>query len=344
MTPAVTVFIPVYNRERYVLEAIDSVLRQSFTDFELLVVDDGSTDRTREVVEAVHDRRIRLLANGRNLGIPATRNRGLLEARGRYIALLDSDDWSHPQRLARQVSFLDAHPDYAEIGSWGRAMDAAGRPLRAIQYRPVHPDDVKAQFLFRCAIKNRSVMGRTDVLRHYGYRAEFLRCQDYDMHVRIARDWKVGNLPQMLVRGRLHDGRWTGRTQDLGRDSKLRIIAMQLDDLGLSCSNDDVERHYRLARPQPSDLASDGDSLRWAEDWLRRLVAANAVRGFVAPAALERAIAPVWTKLCWKARGDGAALVRWRRVPSARGLLGSFTRKLSELGLFATSARSGAAM
>lgn len=335
VTPKITVFIPVYNRERYVAEAIDSVLAQTFPDFELLVVDDGSTDATRTVVAAYDDPRVRLVCNERNLGIPATRNRGLAEARGEYIALLDSDDWCYPQRLGRQAAFLDANPDYAEIGTWGRAMDSEGRPLRSIQYRPVAPDDVKVEFLFRCAVKNRSVMGRTALLRAYGYREDYARCQDYDMHVRIAREWRVGNLPQILVRGRNHPGRWTSASADLGRRTKLDIMARQLDDIGLPYSSEDVERHYLMPRPEDAPQPLGADYLRWAEDWLRRLQEANARSGFLAEAALQRALAIAWLQLCWQLRPDEGRLSQWRRLPLSRGLVGGFSRKLRELALFA---------
>lgn len=334
MNPRVTVFIPVYNREHYIGEAIRSSLAQTFSDFELLVVDDGSTDRTREVVASFGDPRIRLVCNEGNRGIPYTRNRGLELARGDYIALLDSDDASHPERLTRQVAFLDRHPDYAEIGSWGRAMDANGRSLPAIQYRPVAPDDVKVEFLFRCAIKNRSVMGRTAILRAYGYREDYARCQDYDMHVRIAREHRIGNLPQMLVRGREHPGRFTGATQDLGRRIKLDIMRMQLQDLGLAFTEADLERHYLLPRLDAAPEPLGRDYLLWTEDWLRRLQEANRQSRIFADGALARGLAVVWLQVCWRL-GGGGRLARWRRLPLARDLGGSVGRKLREAALFA---------
>ena len=104
--PTVTVFIPVYNREHYISEAIESILTQSFPNFELLLVDDGSTDRSVEVLRSYDDARIRVVCNEHNLGIPQTRNRGLELARGVYIALLDSDDQACPDRLIKQVAFL----------------------------------------------------------------------------------------------------------------------------------------------------------------------------------------------------------------------------------------------
>src|SRR5215510_6164673 len=100
-SPKVTVMIPVYNREKYVGDAIDSILAQTFTDFELLVIDDGSTDRSREVAQSYHDPRICLVCNETNEGVPKTRNTGVRLAHGEYLAFLDSDDWAYPERFTK---------------------------------------------------------------------------------------------------------------------------------------------------------------------------------------------------------------------------------------------------
>src|SRR5262245_37262181 len=110
--PKVSVIIPVYNREKYVGEAINSILTQSFTNFELLLIDDGSTDHSVEIMRSYTDPRVRLVCNDRNLGIPRTRNIGLQLARGDYIAILDSDNFALSDRLAKQVAFLDRYQDY----------------------------------------------------------------------------------------------------------------------------------------------------------------------------------------------------------------------------------------
>jgi glycosyltransferase involved in cell wall biosynthesis len=157
--PKVTVFIPVYNREKYVGDAIESILAQTFSDFEILLVDDGSTDHSVDLIRSYTDPRIRLACNEENLGIPKTRNKGVELARGQYMAMLDSDDRAYPHRLEKQVAFLDNHPDYAQVGSWCRMMDAQGHPLKRIKRQPIFPDDIHAQFLFRCAMSNRSNYG-----------------------------------------------------------------------------------------------------------------------------------------------------------------------------------------
>jgi len=294
--PKVTVFIPVHNRERYLCAAVNSILAQRFADFELLLVDDGSTDRSLALLEryAALDSRVRVETNGTNLGIPRTRNRGLELARGEYIALLDSDDYAYPARLEAQVRFLDAHPDHVQVGSWGTFMDAGGRLGRRVRRQPVAAADVDAELPFRCCLSNRSIMARTAVLRECRYRDSFPRCQDYDLHVRLAERHRMANLPRILVCGRQHPERYTGLTRDLGRERKLVIHRAQLEALGLAPSQDELERHYLLSRGGLADPAY----LQWAESWLSDLLRANRQAGRYRPASLARAVGKRWIALC----------------------------------------------
>jgi len=302
--PKVSVFVPVYNRERYLCAAVNSILAQSFADFELLLVDDGSTDGSLALIRAyaARDRRVRAVANGVNLGIPRTRNRGLDLARGEYLALLDSDDYAYPGRLAAQVRFLDAHPDHVQVGSWGSFMDESGRLRARLRRQPVAAPDVDAELLFRCCLSNRSIMARTAVLREFRYREEFARCQDYDMHVRLAERHRMANLPAILVCGRQHEGRYTGQTQDLGRERKMAINRAQLEALGLRPQPSDLENHHALSR---GGARSDARAyLDWAEAWLADLVEANRRAGRYRDASLRRAVGKRWISVCRRARGE----------------------------------------
>ena len=302
--PKVTVFIPVYNRERYIGAAIDSILAQSFTDFELLLVDDGSTDDSVAVIEAYDDPRIRLERNAQNLGSPRTRNRGLDLTRGEYMAMLDSDDAAYPERLARQVAFLDAHPDYAAIGSWGRAMDAAGRPLRKIlreiKKQPTDADEVKAHLMFRCCLNNRSMTGRTAMLREFGYRDDFPRCQDYDLLANLSVRYKLGNLPEVLVLGRTHDQQITAQTFDLGQAKKQEIARRQLNAIGVEPGAEDLRRHAVLGRMGKLDYRPDRAFLEWAERWLRQLQQANRTTSIHAEPAFTRVLGGYWRRACYR--------------------------------------------
>jgi glycosyltransferase involved in cell wall biosynthesis len=301
-TPKVTVFIPVYNREQYIGEAIESILAQTFSDFEILLVDDGSTDASVEKIRWFSDPRIRLVSNDKNLGIPKTRNKGVELARGQYMAMLDSDDRAYPDRLEKQVAFLDSHPEYAQVGSWCRMMDKDGHPLKKIKRQPVLSEDIHAQFLFRCAMSNRSIMARTAILQEYGYRNDFPRCQDYELHVRLAKKYKLGNIPECLVYGRIHPQQITGQTPDLGDAKKQEIISSQLQELGVTFSPDDFPPHLTLSRMRKSAFIPDADYLTWARTWLLRLQEANKRTLQYAEPAFSSALGEKWLQACWIAR------------------------------------------
>ncbi|MDT8439142.1 MAG: glycosyltransferase family A protein [Wenzhouxiangellaceae bacterium] len=326
-TPRVSVFIPVHNRADYIRVAVDSILAQDFEDFELIVVDDGSTDATPDVLAAYEDRRLRVARHDTNLGIPAARNRGLELARGEYLALLDSDDHAYPQRLGRQVAWLDAHPDIVQIGSWCSFMDADGRLMNKVRRQPLRPDDLRAHLLFHCPVINRTVMARTAVLKDLRYNPEFPRCQDFDMHARlIEQGHRIANLPELLVCGREHPGRFTGKTEGLGRERKMAVFARLLGQIGIDADARDLACHYALARPKQAPDAPEV-FLDWAESWLWRIKQANRSTGFFPEPSLSRVLGAIWALNCWHARralGRRAALARLAGSALVRGVPGNF--------------------
>jgi glycosyltransferase involved in cell wall biosynthesis len=318
--PKVTALIPVYNREKYVGEAIDSVLAQTFTDFELLVIDDGSTDRSREVVQSYHDSRIRCVMNDSNEGIPKTRNKGVRLAQGEYLAFLDSDDWAYPQRFAKQVAFLDHHADYAAVGTWVAWMDETGRPLRQIQRRPVFSEEIAAQRLFRQGITNSSSMARTIVLREYAHREEYGLSEDFDLWARIAAKYKLATLPEVLVRCRRHHNRISLEQAHRVKDLRLTIYAEQLRALGITFTDVDLEHHSLLRSMRKQEFTPDLAYLDWAETWLQRLQAANSQALCYPEPAFSELLGRLWLKVCWRAaRSQGwAVLCRFWQSPLRR--------------------------
>ena len=330
--PKVTVFIGVFNGEQFIGETIESVLSQSFSDFEVLVVDDASPDCSVEIVESIPDPRIRLSRNEHNLGIPRTRNRGLELAEGEYLAILDSDDLAHPRRLEAQVAFLDRHPDHVQVGSWCRFMDAEARPLKKTKRYPLATEDIRAQLLFRCCMKNSTITGRTEVLRKFGYRNEFMRCQDYDLHVRLARYHKIANIPLVLAQARQHSGRFTGKTVELGDQKKRQIVSEQLDELGVDYTESDLVSHGRLSRMERLNYVPDGEYLDWSEQWLCSLWAANARARVHPPPVFARVLCEKWIQVCYIALRGSAGAIRQRfvRSPLMRGAAGRVRQYVSE--------------
>jgi len=295
MTPRVTVFMPVYNRERYVRSAVESVLAQSFRDFELLILDDGSTDATPDVLASLSDPRVRVVRNETNEGIPAARNRGLDLARGELLAFLDSDDLAARHRLARQVRFLDRFPDHAVVGSWARKIDAAGRRKRVLR-RPLTWNRIRSRLLFMGTLRTPSAMGRLDVMRHYRFRAEFPVCSDTDFWARIVLDHRCANLPEALICYRKHDGNITGRDLSATRDRKLAVIEQQLERLGVAHTRDDLDRHWNLRKGKPRESVTPV-YVDWARDWLLRILAANARVGLYPEPEFAQAVGERWCHL-----------------------------------------------
>jgi len=222
--PDVTVLMPVFNGAQYLRASIDTVLAQSFEDFELLIVDDGSTDATAAIARSYADQRVRLISHERNLGLSSALNHGLDAARAGLIARQDADDLSHPSRLAAQYRFLSSHPDVALVGSQASAIDAAGRP-RAPVDRSLEELSIRWYGLFDNPFIHTSVMFRRDVIRDEcgGFDPAFdPYSQDYALWIKVMRAHPVANLPERLVTYRVHESSIIGALDDSLRDNDYR--------------------------------------------------------------------------------------------------------------------------
>ena len=206
--PRVSVLLAVHNGADYLPAAIDSILGQTFTDFELLIVDDASTDATPSVIGACRDPRVRVVRNDTNLGLTRSLNRGLALARGALVARQDADDVSHRERLGKQARFLDAHPEVAVLGAQARYIDGRGRTTGASPWpKSTGALAIRWQLLFDGPFIHSSVMFRTAVVRDTlgGYDERFVTSQDFELWSRVgARGLEMRNLPDTLVDFRLH--------------------------------------------------------------------------------------------------------------------------------------------
>lgn len=208
--PQVTVLLPVRNGSAHLPAALDSIFAQTFADFELLVIDDGSTDGTPEILRAVHDSRLRVVTNPQNIGLVPTLNRGLELARGEYVARQDHDDISLPDRLQKQVNFLRAHPDCVLLGTEAVQTYAQGRQAFRL-LRPHSAEDIRWYLCFDNAFIHSSVMFRREVVRQeFGGYAPSFHSEDYALWSRIARARPTANLPEPLLLYREHGSSVTG--------------------------------------------------------------------------------------------------------------------------------------
>ena len=204
--PTVSVLLPVFNGERYLRAALDSVLSQTYADFELLVLDDGSTDRTPHIARSCArlDPRVRVYSR-ENRGLVATLNELLGLARGEFIARMDADDICLPDRLARQVAHLRAHPRVVCVGGDHELIDERGRLLTTVRTLERDAEIQQQALRGHGSICHPSAMIRRDALQHIGgYRAEFYPAEDLDLWLRLGEIGELANLRGAVLRYRLH--------------------------------------------------------------------------------------------------------------------------------------------
>jgi len=207
--PQVTVLMAVYNGERFLRESVESILNQTFRDFEFLIINDGSTDGTRNILRSYDDPRIRVVDNEQNIGLTRSLNRGLAFARGEYIARQDADDRSHQFRLEKQVVFMEANPEVVLLGTQARFVNEFGIPARLLySHRPVTKLGIQWRLMIDSAFVHSSVMFRRKVIWNelHGYNEFFAARQDAELWSRVTVDHKVQNLPETLVDLRMHSG------------------------------------------------------------------------------------------------------------------------------------------
>jgi glycosyltransferase involved in cell wall biosynthesis len=226
-TPLITVLLPVYNGGPLLDEAIHSILSQTFSDFELLVIDDGSTDNSHSRAAAFRDPRIRILRNQTNIGLTRSLNRGLAEARGEYVARQDADDISLPDRFAAQVEFLRMNSNVVLVGTSAMRIDAKGAKIGTNDMPTTH-ETIRWASLVDNPFLHTSVMFRRAVVQQEcgGYDEEYSVCQDYALWTRLAAKHRVANLPERLVLMREHPSSMT-RAQASKTDAEFNILMVR---------------------------------------------------------------------------------------------------------------------
>jgi len=201
--PKVTVLMSVYNGEKYLREAIDSILNQTFKNFEFLVINDGSTDSTAEILQSYQDPRIKIINNEKNMGLTGSLNKGLKLAKGEYIARMDADDISLPLRLEKEVEFLDKNPELGLVGILYEVIDEAGNSFGIVKY-PTTDKEIKRRLLEGNPFGHGSVMLRKECIVNVGfYRPEFKYAQDFDLLLRISEKYEVLNISEPLYKFRI---------------------------------------------------------------------------------------------------------------------------------------------
>ena len=220
--------MPVYNSSQYLSEAMTSILEQTYANFEFLIIDDASNDDSWAILQrfAATDTRVRIFRNDKNCGVPRSRNR-LFEkvaSDSEYLAIMDSDDRAHPDRLAKQVDFLQNHPDLQGVGSALQIINEKGQVIAKRQYE-CSPDKIRHEAVVANPFAHPSMMFRRSLIDSIGkYDEAFRSCEDYDFLMRALELHQLGNLPDELLQYRISSTQWK---QTHLKDTLLATLTIQ---------------------------------------------------------------------------------------------------------------------
>ncbi len=274
--PLVSVLMSVHNDLQYLRESIDSILYQTFGDFEFILIDDGSTDDSGSFLKNLSDPRVKLLVNPSNIGLTASLNIGLDLARGKYLARMDADDISEPLRLERQVGFLEAHPHIGIVGCSRHLIDEEGK---SIAIAPALEDDLAIRW--KCLMGNPfahpTVMIRRQVLLDNALRYDrsFRTAQDYELWTRLLPCTQSANLPDPLVRYRLRNGiSRASKSQQLANHDQIIRLAIQRLLPGFDLNPADIPQlRGRFGGMSVREPGMTSDDQPWAGIYLKMLEA-----------------------------------------------------------------------
>lgn len=267
--PLVSIVLPVYNGEKYLKESLDSVLTQTYQNWELVIINDGSTDGTENLILNYKDQRIKYFPNDGNKGIIYSLNRGLRESKGEYIARLDADDIALPFRIEKQVVFMSENPDYTLCGTYFQTIDSKGKFLKNVAF-PSNNRDAQSYLLLHNCFCHSAIMMRSLIAKDLQYDEKFQICEDYDLWYRISRLGKILNLPEYATLYRVHDNNMSTRKSEIMFTHVHKINKRILDDLGIEYSEGELNAHSNALCYNASFFA-DPEKLQILENWMARL-------------------------------------------------------------------------
>jgi len=306
--PRLSVIMPVFNAAPYFRAAVQSVLDQTLQEFELIIVDDGSTDGSPAIVASITDSRIRFFKRGNSSGPAAARNLGLTEARGRFIAFFDSDDLAAPTMLAELFQFLATNPSFQIVGGWLQPIGEDGIPAgEPLGYRD-RSGKLASSMLFSNGLVTSCMLMERRCVGQERFDPGLTIASDYDLWARLVIKSKAHVLPRVLGSYRVHSGNITHRKQDSASECLERIYRSQLVRLGIQPTSEEIALHMQLTgltfgTPRQTVVAAEG--------WLLKLDRANALAGLYEIQPFRETLGDIWYGVCHSACGNG--FWTWRR-------------------------------
>mgnify|MGYP003687353709 CR=1 FL=1 len=269
----VSVIMPAFNAEKYIVESINSIINQTYKEWELIIINDGSSDKTASIIKefSTKDSRIISLENEENKGLVYTRNRGLKEAKGTFIANLDSDDIAYPERLEKQVEFMVENPQVVLLGTACETIDSKGNQI-GIEKRAIPKEHLKSLLVFSNYFINSSIILRKALVQNCFYQEDFAPAEDYQFFTQIMDNGEIVNLPEVLVKYRIHDQNISVLKKKEQESSIKRIQEKLLSKIEIKASEEELNLHASLVNEGGSIAEQE---LEFIETWLQQLKSSN---------------------------------------------------------------------
>ncbi len=321
MSPLISVVMAVYNRAALVGETIQSILDQTFDHFEFIIVDDGSTDQSVAVIRQYRDPRIRLIQLPENRGHTVARNIGNEAARGAYTAVIDSDDIALPQRLEKQLAFMEAHPEVGLCGCSAHWIDEVGQRQGAWQAIG-DPAVCHANLVFGMSFHHATWLVRRAIYEQLAYRTEWEPAADWDFMAETAHNTTVAGLRDILMLCRDHPGRISRRRKKEQDSKNMLVIQRVFERIGLHWTPMQLSAWYnkfvRFDAGNPDNPHVKPDELEALAELLSQLLQANQRSGYMDQQALQTLLARRWWSVCRRAAVQGLSIFRLYRSSPAR--------------------------
>lgn len=285
--PIISVVMPVYNAEKYLNEAIDSILSQTFTDFEFIIINDGSSDGSEAIILSYDDERIRYIKNNENLQIVKSLNKGITLAKGQYIARMDADDVSLPERLEKQLAFMGKNANIDACGTW---MGIIGESNHVWSYPEKH-EEIKAQLLFNTPMSHPTLLFKKSFFDDFLYKDVSNKAEDYYLWCESIDSKVFANIPNVLYLYRFHLNQTCNTDRDIQVSVANDVRIKMLKRLGLAPTASDMKVHIDFSLLKW--VKADNEKLA---KWFDALVKSNQVSQYLDENALKKVISAFWWK------------------------------------------------
>ena len=298
--PLVSILMPCYNAEKHLREAMTSIQNQTYKNLEIVAINDCSSDQTSEILHSMakEDPRIKVYDNDENLKLIKTLNKGIGLCNGEYIARMDADDIALPQRIEKEISFLENHKDHDIVSSLFLAFHTDNPQKKTLHHNPLKDEELRAYMLFKSGICHPAVMMRKRIFTELGlsFEPDYLHVEDYALWSKAIYKTKIANIGEPLLLYRVHAGQVSSLNEQLQITNKKKVFKIHCEQLSIPVAEDTLNLYASVAECVPQEQSIE--YLAACEKFMLMLLQINEKKKFCNTAFLQQMLAIHWLRLC----------------------------------------------